>query len=201
MNYYEILGVPKNADAAAIKKAYRRKSKECHPDRKGGDSTAMVWVNKAYETLSNPEKREYYDACGTDKPLTSLEQLARSILFECALHAALNAPDGVGFISAIRQTIDAKNTAALREKSKQETQLQKLQRRADSLSCDGEDNELLVMFNQHIQPAKDSVQKLDDMLKAIEVAVKKLKLYKSTILDTPQGGIGFFQSTSATSMW
>jgi curved DNA-binding protein CbpA len=193
--------VPKDADMATIKKAYRRKSKQCHPDKKGGNTIAMVWVNKAYETLSNPEKREYYDACGADKPLTSLEQLARSILFECALHAVMNAPDGVGLISAISQTINAKNDAALREKNKQETTLQKIRRRAESLSCEEGDNELGALFNQHTQPIKDNIQKLEDQLKAIEVAVKKLKLYKSTITDNSQGGLGFFRSTSATSMW
>lgn len=181
MNYYEVLGVPKNADNAAIKKAYRRKSKECHPDRKGGDSTAMVWVNKAYETLSDPEKRAYYDACGQDKPLNTLEQHARSILFECALHAVLNAPDSVGLVSAIRQTMDAKR-GKIRESLRQpRSQLAKLKKHAAALTCEGEENELGRFFEDQMVLLNDSITKLEEQEKAVEMAVEKLNLYKSAI--------------------
>ena len=60
---YEVLGVPQNATADDIKKAFRKAAKEHHPD-KGGDSEKFKEVNAAYEVLSNPDKRKTYDKMG-----------------------------------------------------------------------------------------------------------------------------------------
>jgi len=66
-DYYEVLGLNKNADDAAIKKAYRSLAKKYHPDMNPGDKEAEVKfkeVNEAYEVLSNPEKKAKYDQFG-----------------------------------------------------------------------------------------------------------------------------------------
>ena len=66
-DYYEVLGVPKNADAQTIKKAYRQKAIQYHPDKNPGDKEAeekFKEAAEAYEVLSNPEKREQYDRFG-----------------------------------------------------------------------------------------------------------------------------------------
>ncbi len=62
-DYYEVLGVPRDADAAAIKKAYYALAKKHHPDtNKGADAEAkFAEISNAYEVLSNPEKRQQYD--------------------------------------------------------------------------------------------------------------------------------------------
>lgn len=61
-DFYTILGVPENASQDEIKKAYRRLAHEHHPDRKGGSETKFKEINTAYQTLSDPEKRNRYDA-------------------------------------------------------------------------------------------------------------------------------------------
>jgi len=66
-DYYEILGIGKNATAAEIKKAYRKKALEHHPDKNPGDSKAEELFKKsaeAYEVLSNPDKKARYDQYG-----------------------------------------------------------------------------------------------------------------------------------------
>jgi molecular chaperone DnaJ len=63
-DYYKILGVPKDADQAAIKKAYRNLARDLHPDRNGTDKAAedrFKEVSEAYSVLSNPSKRKEYD--------------------------------------------------------------------------------------------------------------------------------------------
>lgn len=63
-DYYEVLGINKNADDKAIKKAYRKLAKKYHPDINPGDANAEAKfkeVTEAYEILSNPEKRKLYD--------------------------------------------------------------------------------------------------------------------------------------------
>ncbi|KAF0700507.1 Aste57867_8968 [Aphanomyces stellatus] len=63
--FYETLGVPKNASAADIKKAYRKLALKNHPD-KGGDPELFKDITVAYEALSDPEKRELYDQYGEE---------------------------------------------------------------------------------------------------------------------------------------
>lgn len=60
LDYYNILGVAKNATADEIKKAYRKLASQHHPDR-GGDTSKFQEIQAAYDTLSNPEKRQQYD--------------------------------------------------------------------------------------------------------------------------------------------
>ena len=66
-DYYKTLGVAKNADAATIKKAFRKQAREHHPD-KGGDEAKFKQVNEAYEVLSDSKKRKMYDEYGTANP-------------------------------------------------------------------------------------------------------------------------------------
>jgi len=70
-DYYEVLGIDKGADEAAIKKAYRTLAKKNHPDVNPGDKDAeerFKEINEAYQVLSNPQKRAQYDQFGHDGP-------------------------------------------------------------------------------------------------------------------------------------
>lgn len=66
-DYYEVLGVDKNADAAKIKSAYRKLAKKYHPDVNPGDEEAekkFKEASEAYAVLSDDEKRRQYDQYG-----------------------------------------------------------------------------------------------------------------------------------------
>ena len=68
-DYYDILGVPRNADADAIKKAYRRLAMEHHPDRNQGSAEAEARfkeLSEAYEVLKDPDRRAAYDRFGKE---------------------------------------------------------------------------------------------------------------------------------------
>jgi curved DNA-binding protein len=68
-DYYAVLGVPRSATQAEIKKAYRKLARQHHPDAKPGDATAertFKDVNEANAVLSDPEKRKQYDALGAN---------------------------------------------------------------------------------------------------------------------------------------
>ena len=73
-NYYDILGVAKDADAATIKAAYRKKAVEYHPDTNPGDDTAeqnFKDLGEAYAVLKDPAKKKNYDTFGTADPMQS----------------------------------------------------------------------------------------------------------------------------------
>ena len=66
-DFYELLGVPRGADDAAIKAAYRRMAKEHHPDRKNGckeSEARFKAINEAYDVLKDPQRRAAYDRFG-----------------------------------------------------------------------------------------------------------------------------------------
>ncbi|MDD2566095.1 MAG: DnaJ domain-containing protein [Candidatus Gracilibacteria bacterium] len=67
-NYYETLGIDKNTSEADIKKAYRKKAMEWHPDKHKGDKKAEAKfkeINEAYQTLGNSQKKKQYDNFGS----------------------------------------------------------------------------------------------------------------------------------------
>ncbi|HEV2580649.1 MAG TPA: molecular chaperone DnaJ [Ktedonobacteraceae bacterium] len=65
-DFYEVLGVARNASDDELKKAYRRLAKQYHPDanKEQGSESRFVEINEAYETLSDPQKRAVYDRYG-----------------------------------------------------------------------------------------------------------------------------------------
>jgi len=67
-NYYEMLGVSRDASDSDLKRAYRQLAMQCHPDKNPGDKAAeerFKQISEAYAVLSDPEKRAYYDRFGT----------------------------------------------------------------------------------------------------------------------------------------
>src|SRR5574341_2197231 len=66
-DFYELLGVHRNASEAELKRAYRRLAHQHHPDKNPGDKASedkFKEVNEAYEVLSDAQKRAYYDQYG-----------------------------------------------------------------------------------------------------------------------------------------
>jgi len=64
-DYYDILGVQKNATEEEIKKAYRKLAHQYHPDKTGGDSDKFKEISEAYQVLSDKNKRVAYDRFGS----------------------------------------------------------------------------------------------------------------------------------------
>ena len=70
-DYYEVLGVSRQADASELKRAYRKLALELHPDRNPGDKESEARfkeASEAYQVLSEPDKRGLYDRYGHEGP-------------------------------------------------------------------------------------------------------------------------------------
>jgi DnaJ-class molecular chaperone len=66
-NYYDILGVPRNASGKDVKNAFKKKAMQYHPDR-GGNEEQFKEINEAYDVLKDPQKKSMYDQFGTADP-------------------------------------------------------------------------------------------------------------------------------------
>src|SRR3954467_7808150 len=78
-DYYAVLGVPRTASQAEIKKAFRKLARQHHPDAKPGDAAAeraFKELNEANEVLSDPAKRKQYDELGANWEAISRAQSA-----------------------------------------------------------------------------------------------------------------------------
>ncbi|MFH1188032.1 MAG: molecular chaperone DnaJ [bacterium] len=64
-DYYKILGIEKGASQDEVKKAYRKKAHQHHPDKGGGDEARFKEINEAYQVLGNEQKRKQYDQFGS----------------------------------------------------------------------------------------------------------------------------------------
>lgn len=78
-NYYDILGVKKNASQDEIKKAFRELSKKYHPDANGGNDTKFKEINEAYSVLSDEQKRRKYDFQNMGGGFTNFRNIARDV--------------------------------------------------------------------------------------------------------------------------
>lgn len=93
MNLYETLGVTSDASAATIKQAYRKATKDAHPDRAGGSAEKMSAINEAYAVLSVPERRKQYDETGDGKEKPPVQTEAEHFVMQ-AMSAVMDTPAG-----------------------------------------------------------------------------------------------------------
>jgi curved DNA-binding protein CbpA len=108
MNFYEVLGLHKDATAAEIKSAFKEKAKTLHPD-KGGDPEQFKILQQAYEVLSNEARREAYDNGGDFERIQTVRDQANSRLFNF-IDRTINGfgfvPDHVDLVAAVRGHIN-----------------------------------------------------------------------------------------------
>jgi len=102
-NLYDTLGVDKNSSADEIKKAYRKKAGENHPD-KGGDNSKMAEITKAYSVLGNQKKRDRYDATGQEQeePFDKkFQEFIQKFLLELIEHRNVDSTNLIGELEKI----------------------------------------------------------------------------------------------------
>jgi curved DNA-binding protein CbpA len=135
MSHYETLGVKTDASPIEIKRAYRSRAKQSHPD-KGGKQSDFEPIVKAYEVLSDPERRLLYDATGQDKhtPIeTSVQQLLLTLF-----HQALATDSDIPIIKTVREQVKMGNAKIPEEIKRLKERRKKLEAKRKKITATGQ---------------------------------------------------------------
>lgn len=149
---YATLGVPKDADPDTVKKAHRQKVSKLHPD-KGGNAEAFLAVQRAYEVLSDEERRKRYDETGrAEEPkVASIESELIGILAACVSRCDIKHND---IVAEARKVIGASLRQAEDGNKTSREQAARFQDAANRLTAkDGKPN----LFSQALNGQADKI--------------------------------------------
>lgn len=179
MSHYATLEVTKDADAAAIKRAYRKKSREAHPDRAGGDTTRMVAINRAYETLSNPEKRKRYDATGQDNPVPTVDAQAIEAVMQLFMQMIERCDESDDVIDLVRKEIKGNQSKFKAEQVHMRAAIRSLEKRRKKLKHKATTRNFLDdLLADRIKVLTENIAAMDANLALGDRALELLKDYE-----------------------
>lgn len=184
---YATLGVGRDADAAEIGRAFKRRAKDTHPD-KGGSAEAFAAVKGAHLVLSDPSRRAYFDRTGEiDEPgPDNAEAAAMGIIAQTFDGALFHDRDPLkeNLIPLVRRTIEKRIEEEAAKVAKLRRAIPRAEKIAKRIIGPSEDNRIARMLNsraiqlraliskaeQHIAWARRAVEILDDYAFDYEMA-------------------------------
>jgi len=159
---YGILEIPKDASDADIKRAYRKRSKELHPDT-GGDADDFTALNRAYTILSDPETRGQYDRGEYTDPKSSgprdkaIESVT-VIFFKALKDIAINDVPYVDLMKCMREACEQVANRITKQERELPRMIEKLDAIRDRLSGNEHISFMLASYRNQTIEAIDSLQ-------------------------------------------
>lgn len=187
MSHYETLGVQKNASKDEIRKAYRRKSAKAHPD-KGGSDAEMAEINRAYETLSDEQRRLTYDRSGEDANPNSPEHRAKMRLMD--VFAAIVVEQGVtDLVDLARRMMQRKRDEIMVNISKAQSHKDLLTKQRKRVKTKrGAQNLFHMVIDSHLALLEQAIAKTQSEADDINAALKLLSQYEADAIQVMIGG-------------
>lgn len=180
MDYYKLLGIPRDATEEEVKKAYRKAAREAHPD-KGGSHELMVLVGKAGETLRDRVKRAKYDQTGKDGgPEKSFDDLAMEQACSLLFQIMGKIPDYMDHIDAMRQVLAQTEQTNAEEIRSGREQMRMLERRRKLLrfkANKAKRNFLVDAVDQQLRQIPDQIEQIERHTKLMRRAAELLADY------------------------
>ncbi len=193
--YYKTLGINKNSSQEEIKRAFRKKAAEHHPDRNDNDGKSMAAVNKAYSCLGDPEKRKRYDETGEDKRKNSFEQDvigAMLTLFNEALE------DDGDMLDRCKRSIQKALENGENKQAEIKAKIKKLRSRRKAIKTKrGQQNRIHDLIDQRILMLNEQIAQNKKMRKVVVAVKKELNKYESDE-EIEQSTTGYYVRTITT---
>lgn len=176
MGHYDTLGVPRDADPEAIKRAYRRRAREEHPDQ-GGDDERMAEVNKAYAVLADPETRKRYDETGSDNPVRTPEEDAREVLLQ-VFAGSLEAEGD--WLFGVRHRMQHGTSELARHRREATAKRARLEKRRERIRTKaGAENLAHMVIDQQLAVVQQQIAALDRAETVHATALRLLDAYEA----------------------
>lgn len=200
---YKVLGVARDASTEEIRRAYRQRAKETHPDVRGGDHKEFARVQRAMITLANPEKRKHYDNTGSMDEGTPDNADAQAInLLVGFMQQAVLEFDKTGgnllqvdLVNAAKQWLDASELELFKQKGQLERAIDKLAKVEKRLrrKTAGMASTLNRAILSHINDLHNNLRNKDQQLAAHKDARLLLNDYEFDVekVIQPLGGYTF----------
>ena len=182
MDPYEELGVPRDADAATVKKAYRKRVQKAHPD-KGGSEEGFKRLQLSYDTLSDPAKRERYDRFGEtgngpDPHAQAIAEIAAMFL-QILDNVDPDTTDLHGLVvQNIEQGIAQRRNAIAQHKErikKRERAMKRIKRKGAG------ENMVLRMFEADVLAQKNAIARIEADMERANIMLKVLSDYSYSV--------------------
>lgn len=177
---YEVLNVDKDASAEEIKKSYRKKAQESHPDSASGNAEVFKQVHLAYDTLGNPESRKNYDETGSTERSASLLDEAEKYLLSIFDHVITLVDEHNDYIALARQGLDAGVEDEQRQVRISRKQIDKLERKSGRIKVKDGDNLYQMLLDSKIQELHEKVEHKLKRIAILEESKKLLENYTDT---------------------
>lgn len=173
---YELLGIPEDASPDEVKKAYRKRAAETHPDR-GGDEEEFKEVKAAYMILRDPEKRGRYDDSGdvdgSGRPEPTEYDIAMqelSSLFQHLLLKNLQRIEHFDIMRGIRTAIDSGERKVSEDIREVDTKRKYFEKARSRLKHKGKNHDILDhVIGAQLQALGRAREPLDKQIKAFQI--------------------------------
>jgi curved DNA-binding protein CbpA len=175
MNFYETLGIGASATPDEIKKAFRKKAKDNHPDREGGSDEAMSKINQAYGILSDPQKRSRYDETGLFNDLPNVTEQAESLIMHMFSRCLSSRISG-SVVWQVKQGLFAEESALQNQLSQLTGQKDMLLARRKTVKSTSSKNLAHMVVDQQVQSIG---QMIDQKKEQVEIFKKALELVQT----------------------
>lgn len=195
MNHYEVLGVKPDATDEEIKRAYRKRAAETHPDKpeNKGREDEFKAIAGAYEVLGDAVRRKHYDETGRDEE-TPVEKEARDLLIKL-FREALGSTSEVEVVAFAKTGVSNAETNLGKQKTQIEARRKKLEkRRAKVEVAEGEMNLVHGIIDQELNGIEQALAEGERLKGVLKLAKEMLDKYVEQ-RDAPAQGItmdGFF---------
>lgn len=179
MDLYQVLGVERSATQDDIKKAYRDRARECHPDKDGGSDEAFQRLNEAYEVLSDERKREIYDLTDSSQHSMEWDRRIRNLVGSIFIEAVLQSV-GNNIVKDCIKAVEEQRKKFVTKKRHVESQIAKIDRAKTKVRRKGEGFSIFddAMASQ-IAGLREEVREADTNYRLFSDVIAELECYEA----------------------